>query len=206
MSKTAHAKAKPDGDVLAMLNHLDQNVSSSSSQLAALSAQVLDLVADLRLHLRPALDERQATQSLVDTTPIQGLDPVKEKLRRRGVEAVLSGAEWLKTKEVGERAAPHAGNKHSQVSRWHQAAKIFGIERAGVKYYPNYIFDALGNPIPEVQEVLAVFKDYTAFRVASWFESTSSTLGARRPREVIASDPQAVVEAAKAHVAGALHG
>lgn len=175
-------------------------------RVQAIQSQALELVADLRLYQKPLMDERQATQALIDATPIQGLDPVKEKLRRRGVEAVLSGTEWLKTKEVGERAAPHAGNKHSQVSRWQQAGKIFAIERAGVKYYPNYIFDSLGNPIPEVQELLTVFKDYTPFRIASWFESTSSILNAKRPREVIGTDPQAVVAAAKVHAQGALHG
>lgn len=175
-------------------------------RVQAIQSQALELVADLRLYQKPFMDERQTTQALVDATPIQGLDPVKEKLRRRGVEAVLSGTEWLKTKEVGERAAPHAGNKHSQVSRWQQAGKIFAIERAGVKYYPNYIFDALGNPIPEVQELLTVFKDYTPFRIASWFESTSSILNAKRPREVIGTDPKAVVAAAKVHIQGVLHG
>ncbi len=155
---------------------------------------------------RPAVDDRRATKALIEETPIRGLDQVKDKLRRRGVEAVLSGTEWLKAKEVGERAAPLAENKHSLVSRWQQAGKIFAIERAGVKYYPNYIFDALGNPIPEVAEVLKSFEGYTPIRVASWFESTSSAAGGKRPRELLSNEPKSVIELAKAHVEGALHG
>jgi hypothetical protein len=120
---------------------------------------------------------------------------LKEKLQRRGVEAVLVGATWLKTEEL-----------HPQISHWHQDGKVFAIEHDGVPYYPNYIFDRMGKPIPEVQELLTIFKGYTPIQVASWFESTSSTLGAKRPREIIESNPQAVVMAAKAHVRGALHG
>lgn len=199
-------KNKLDAHMFMKLNHLDQGVSVSNILLFTLASKLGELVEELRPNQQLPVNERQVTQVLVDATPIRVLNQVKEKLRRRGVEAVLSGTEWLKAKEVGERVAPDAGNKHSQVSRWHKTGKIFGIERTGVKYYPNYIFDTLGNPIPEVEEVLATFKGFTAFRVASWFESTSSTLNGKRPREVLNTDPKSVVEAAKAHVEGALHG
>lgn len=174
--------------------------------LAKLMKDMEGLRRGLDVLQRSAVDDHRATKALIEETPIRGLDQVKDKLRRRGVEAVLSGTEWLKAKEVGERAAPLAENKHSQVSRWQKAGKIFAIERAGVKYYPNYIFDALGNPIPEVAEVLKSFEGYTPIRVASWFESTSSAAGGKRPRELLSNEPKSVIELARKHVEGALHG
>jgi len=45
--------------------------------------------------------------------------------------------------------------------------------------------------------VMAALADWRADRLASWFEAKSSTLGGERPREVIAFDPQRVVDAAR---------
>lgn len=196
------AKQKSDALMLTKLDYLEKrydHVVNRMKEMDELSNGLLVLQIS-------AVDDRRATKALIEETPIRGLDQVKDKLRRRGVEAVLSGTEWLKAKEVGDRAAPLAENKHSLVSRWQKAGKIFAIERAGVKYYPNYIFDALGNPIPEVAEVLKSFEGYTPIRVASWFESTSSAAGGKRPRELLSNEPKSVIELARKHVEGALHG
>jgi hypothetical protein len=51
-----------------------------------------------------------------------------------------------------------------------------------------------------------VFFDYPSLRLAAWFESTNSMLGGRRPREVIGDDPKLVIEAARDHLIGPVHG
>lgn len=147
-----------------------------------------------------------SAQALVDQAPIRREDPVTRRLQERAVNAVLNGTAWLTSTEVGTRASPMARNKHALASRLLKEGRVFAIERAGHKEFPVYAFDPLGNPIPALREVLAVLEGYSPFRLASWFESTSSRLGGRRPRELLDTDPDAVIAAARAQVEGPLHG
>ncbi|MCX5538084.1 hypothetical protein M3A49_00975 [Paraburkholderia sp. CNPSo 3076] len=110
----------------------------------------------------------------------------------KAVEAVLNGTHWLTSPPL--------------VQSWQTEGRVFAIERAGQNLYPRYIFDELGNPIAEVAEVLKVFEGHKPFRIASWFESANSLLRGRRPREVPATNAAAVVDAAKDHVVGPVHG
>jgi hypothetical protein len=150
--------------------------------------------------------ERSALKELFDATPVRRLSPVRADLERKAIEAVLSGTEWLTAQEVGQRQNPDATNPHAVASRWKKEGKVFFIEHKGVTLYPKYIFDEFGNPVPEVAEVLKIFDGYRPFRIASWFESISSMLRGKRPREVLATDPKAVVAAALDHIVGPVHG
>jgi len=143
---------------------------------------------------------------VVDETPVRMRPRTRVEMEERAIEVVLQGAEWLTAREVGERHNPQAGNPHAAVSRWVQTGKIFGIQRAGQALYPSYEFDELGQPIPAVQDVMSVLSGYSPFSMASWFESVSSMLNGRRPREVLTSEPHAVIEAARDHVMGPVHG
>jgi hypothetical protein len=133
-------------------------------------------------------------------------DRVVPEMEAKAVAAVLDGTTWLTTQTVGKQQNPDATNLHAVTSRWKKEGKVFSIERAGQNLYPRYIFDDLGNPIPQVAEILKIFQGYTPFRIASWFESTNSMLHGKRPREVLATHPSAVVEAARDHAVGAVHG
>lgn len=145
-------------------------------------------------------------QTMVDQASIKRADPLLLKLQQKAVHDVLNGTAWLTSKDVGERADPLAKNKHSLASRWLKENRIFAIYRRGQNEFPEYQFDPLGQPIDAVSKVLEIFGGYSPFRIAAWFESASSELGTRRPREVISEDPSTVIDAAAAHVRGALHG
>lgn len=120
--------------------------------------------------------------------------------------AVINGTEWLTAHAVGRQYDPEAIDPLAVTNRWRTETRIFAIELASHTLYPAYLFDETGSPIPDVTEILGVFTGFRPFRIASWFESTSSMLHGRRPREVLAMDSQAVVAAAKDHAAGAVHG
>ena len=159
-----------------------------------------------RVRQRISEAEGSALQGLVDASPVRGILSPRAALEAKAVEAVLNGTEWLTAPEVGRQQNPDATNLHAVTSRWKKEGKVFSIERAGQALYPKYIFDQLGNPIPEVAQILQIFEGYRPFRIASWFESTNSMLHRKRPREVLAVDAAAVVEAARDHVVGAVHG
>lgn len=148
----------------------------------------------------------QDAQALVDRTPIRLHDPVVQRLKQRAADAILNGTSWLTSREVGLRADPAAANPHSIASRWLSQGRVFAIEYRGQKVFPDYAFDLLGQPIAELREVLKILESHSALRVASWFESSSSRLDGRKPREWLASQPGIVIDAARAHLAGPLHG
>jgi hypothetical protein len=133
-------------------------------------------------------------------------DRTVDALTAEAVSAVINGTEWLTAYAVARRHNPEATDPPAVTSIWKKEARIFSIEVAGHTLFPAYLFDETGNPIPEVAEILGVFAGYRPFRIASWFESTSSMLHGKRPREVLASDSAAVVVAARDHAAGAVHG
>jgi hypothetical protein len=164
--------------------------------------------AELTRHVRRRISEQEdrVLQGLVDASPVRLLTPTRAEMEAKAVAAVLDGAPWLTAQTVGKQQNPDATNLYAVASRWKKEGKVFSIERAGQTLYPMYIFDEFGNPIPEVAEVLKVFHGYTPFRIASWFESTNSMLRGKRPREVLVTDPSAVIEAARDHVVGAVHG
>jgi hypothetical protein len=122
------------------------------------------------------------------------------------IAAVINGTKWLTAHAVGRRYDPEAVDPPTVTNMWKKEARIFSVELAGHTLYPAYLFDETGNPIPEVAEILGVFAGYRPLRIASWFESASSMLHGKRPREVLASDSAAVVAAARDHAAGAVHG
>lgn len=187
-------RASRDGSQQALRALLNQ-------QYAALMLQVLPSAA-----LVDAGATARSVQAAIDATPVARPDPLRVKLEQRAIDAVLGGAPWLTSQEVGLKANPAAANPHAVASRWLKEGKIFAIERAGQKLFPSYVFDPLGVPHAAVKTVSTLLDGYTPFRLAAWFESTSAALAGARPRELLAQDPQAVIAAASAHAQGPLHG
>jgi hypothetical protein len=138
--------------------------------------------------------------------PVRQLTSSRAEMEAKAVAAVFDGTTWLTALGVGRQHNPEAAFPRAVAIRWQQEGKIFSIDLARETLYPAYIFDELGNPIPEVAEILQLFSDYTPLRIASWFESTNGMLDGKRPRERLATDPSAVVEAARDHAAGPVHG
>lgn len=165
---------------------------------------LLDEVAQLTAALRSAPGDD--AQALVDRTPIRRHDPVAQRLKQRAADAILNGTAWLTSREVGVRADPDAANPHSLPSRWLGQGRVFAIEHRGQKVFPDYAFDLLGQPIAELREVLKILEGHSPLRIASWFESSSSRLAGRKPRDLLATEPATVLDAARAHMAGPQHG
>jgi hypothetical protein len=205
-------KTGPDAELDRLVIELDATRAAATVILGELEglgeAIPLPVRTELtrRVRQRISVAEGHALQGLVDASPVRGILSARAALEAKAVQAVLNGTEWMTALEVGLQQNPDATNPHAVTSRWKKEGKVFSIERVGQALYPKYIFDQLGNPIPEVAKVLKIFDGYRPFRIASWFESTNSLLHRKRPREVLALDPAAVVEAARDHVVGAVHG
>jgi len=157
-------------------------------------------VARAILQLRRARREvkrEQLVQLFVgDVTPTP-VDIDRARLEAQAWRQILNGGEWLTAAEVGELANLGAGNPVATVNRWKKDRKIFAITRDGRDYFPRYALGPDFRPLPAVAAVLKILPWQSGERLAAWFESTSSFLGGKRPREVLASDPAWVARAAQ---------
>lgn len=149
---------------------------------------------------------RGVLEKIIETTPLRALDAERAALEQRAIAAVFSGSEWLSAEQVGRLRDPEAKNPHGAVNRWRSEGKLFALPRGGMSYYPRYAFDEAMEPRTVVARVLAELRGRSPYRIASWFESTNGFLGGRRPREMLATDPEAVVAASRAHARGPVHG
>lgn len=149
---------------------------------------------------------RGVVEAIVAATPIRELDAQRAALEQKAVAALFAGTPWLTAEQIGRLRDPKARNPHSAANRWRSEGKIFSVTRSGVQYFPRYALDETLEPRPVVNQVLSELAALSPFRLASWFESTNSTLGGKRPREVLGEQPQQVLAAAQAHMLGALHG
>jgi hypothetical protein len=105
------------------------------------------------------------------------------------VARILRGAQWLTAAQIGRQPA--------ELETWVRDGNLFAIESADAPLrFPAYAFDRAFCPLPGMAAVLTVLNMKDPWQIAAWFESTSSFLGGRRPREVIACDPLRVHAAA----------
>lgn len=119
-------------------------------------------------------------------------DLAQERQQALALRWILEGTEWLAAAEVASRAAVRVAT----IEQWRAERKVFAINHDGCDLYPRYAFDVQMRPLALVSEVLAILVDSSAMSVAAWFESTSSFLRGKRPRELAAEAPDQVKAAA----------
>lgn len=137
-----------------------------------------------------------------DLTP---LDIVRARMKANALRAVYNGTEWLTAAQVAEFAGLGNANPSGTVNRWKQRGKVFALQDKGQDHYPRYLLDDHFQPIAAAAAVLAALVGFSADRLAAWFESRTGLLDGRRPRELLATAPAEVLEAARRTVDAELH-
>lgn len=145
--------------------------------------------------------ESQSFDQLVDLmlgdyspTPI---DITKARMKAGALRAVFTGTEWLTAAQIAELAGLGQANRSGAANRWKQLRKVFTLQHDGQDHYPRYLLDDEFRPLAAAEQVLEALVGFSANRLASWFEGRNGLLDGKRPREVLASDPERVVEAAR---------
>lgn len=133
-------------------------------------------------------------------------DSLQDQLKQHAMDLVMHGTTWLTADDVSTGMRSEGLKTGLTVDGLLAERRVFAIEGAHGLLFPAYAFDAHGQPLPAMKRILEALKDCSASSIASWFESTSSQLGGKRPREMLKSDPDAVVVAAQAFVVGPEHG
>ena len=156
------------------------------------------VVTYLQLRLRNrAKARRQLVEMLAGDAPLTPADIQQARLEAKAHREVARGAQWLTAAQIAELANLGQGNPAATVNRWKQQRRMFAIRRDGRDYFPRYALGPDFRPARAVAEVMKVLSHYDADGLAGWFESTSSFLGGKRPREVLAKDPDRVIECAQ---------
>lgn len=122
---------------------------------------------------------------------------------------ILQGGDFVSATEIAKLAGYSEKNPSAQPNKWKKDGTIFAIQHKGVDYFPLYALDPDENyrPFKAIGEVLRVFgKNKTGWGTAFWFAGLNSFLDDRRPQDLLASDPDLVIAAAKDEMEGVQHG
>jgi hypothetical protein len=122
---------------------------------------------------------------------------------------ILESGDFLPAAAIASLAGYSAKNPSAQPNRWKKDAAIFAIQHKGNDYFPMYALDAEENyrPYKALAEVLRIFGETkTGWGIAFWFAGLDSFLDDRRPQDLLESEPDLVIAAAKDEVAGIRHG
>ena len=127
------------------------------------------------------------------------IDPERVELRRRPAQL---GSIDLSACRIGRRSMHELIARRSRdpidgrPRRWAwgggSGAAFLPVQALGCAGW----FDRDFAPRPAIGEVMRILDPISACGLAAFFESTSSFLNGRRPRELLATDPEAVIAAA----------
>ena len=117
--------------------------------------------------------------------------------------AILNGGDFLPATEVAHLAGFNSTNLSAQPKNWKRNREIFAIRQGRENYLPPYgLNPADHRPCREMAQILKVFgaaKDGSG--LAFWFAALNSFVDDERPKDVLATDPERVIAAAKDEVA-----
>lgn len=205
-------------DVRAQLDRLGTGnaivLSLSDIQPPALQALAANLkgVTESMFDALTAKQSRQSIDALVDIlTPREVASPLVMRQAQAIIGArkgVLDSGDFLTAAQVAEAAGLSGKNPSSQPHKWKTAGQIFALKHNNIDYYPGYGLDPVNfRPLGGMAPVLEVLKDYKdSWGLAYWFLSANGPLGGRRPKDVLATDPRSVLEAARREVEEIVHG
>lgn len=86
----------------------------------------------------------------------------------------------------------------AQLAQWAWEESVFGFFYAGQDRFPAFQFDANRQPLPILQRLLPLLATrLTNWEIAMWLTSSNPHLDNRRPTDLLASQPEAVWQAAR---------
>lgn len=124
-------------------------------------------------------------------------------LQSKAQSRIMASGNWLTWPELhGLLPASVEGRSDSCPDRLLERM-IFSISYEGVEYLPRYAIESRSLAVAQrgMQRVIA-----SGWSMALWFESSNSYLAGPLPKDLISSDPDAVVKAAQDEIGGSSHG
>ena len=124
-------------------------------------------------------------------------------------KAVLESGDWLTAADLAQLAGLSTRNPSAQPNKWKKQGSIFAISHRGIDYFPGYGLDRHADfrPLKALAWIIETFTGHKdGWGMAYWFSSDNSFLGGQRPQDLLASEPDQVIEAARDEVQDIAHG
>jgi hypothetical protein len=121
---------------------------------------------------------------------------------------VLNEFGFATAEQLADANQSRAGNRSALADNWKKRRQVFAVRHRDGSGRPREVFPLFQfedhKPIRAVQAVLEAFGEHKApWKLALWFTSNNGWLpGQARPVDLLESDPDAVVQAARRDAAG----
>lgn len=133
--------------------------------------------------------------------------------QRIAIYAALKKIVWIGEHELIDRADFAIARdlfglvSQADLQRWVDNDEIFAIDHGGIDLYPRYVLTTGPKiaPLPVLAQIMAELS-YRSWHLAWWFCCSCGMLDGRRPQDVLATDPDAVLAAAIDEARGITHG
>jgi hypothetical protein len=143
---------------------------------------------------------------LTDVTPSKAAREQARMLIKAKTD-ILNSGDFLPATEVARLAGFSASNLSVQPNKWKRAREIFAIQHGRDDYLPTYALSPDHRPRKEMAEILNIFGEAKdGWGLAFWFAALNSFLDDERPQDVLTTDPESVIAAAKDEMAEFAHG
>jgi hypothetical protein len=116
---------------------------------------------------------------------------------------IMKSGDFLSATGFAKLAGLSGSNLSVQPNKWKRNREIFAIRHGREDYLPLYgLNPGDHHPRKEMAEILKVFGDAKdGWGLAFWFAGLNSFLGDERPQDVLATDPERVIAAARDEMA-----
>lgn len=187
----------PDAQVVAvLLPHASAETAHAIAKTIVNIAQLVPALVEVQL--------RDTLESVVEAF-VPKIVPTPNVLKEahmlaRARTAVLESGDWMTAAEIAEVAGFSKSNTSAQPNKWKREKSIFAIRHNGIDYFPSYGLDATAGyrPLKDLATVMRVFGDRKdGWGLAYWFMSPNGFLGGKRPQDLLLTEPQRVIDAAK---------
>jgi len=168
--------------------------------------QVMEFLPQLIQERQEETLKKVVNVLLTDVTPSKA---AREQARML-VEAktdILNSGDFLPATDVARLAGFSASNLIVQPNKWKRTGEIFAIQHGREDYLPIYALTPDHRPRKEMAGILNIFGEAKdGWGLAFWFAALNSFLDDDRPQDVLATDPESVIAAARDEMAELEHG
>lgn len=132
---------------------------------------------------------------------------IEERMLAEAQREVVFSAQWLTAEEIVHR---YQVDSENQPCIWLKEKRIFAIEYQSKTLFPSYVLNPRKGyfPVSTLREIINVFEKHerNSWGIAFWFGGLSGFLNGQRPQDLLLSNSELVLAAAKDEVAGVMHG
>lgn len=176
-----------------------------TKNLANLTSSMLDVLLEQRG--RTSLE--RLVEILLPKTPPSPRLLKEAAMLVQARKAVLASGDLLTAADIAHLAGLSVRNPSAQPNKWKKQGQIFAISHGGIDYFPGYGLDRNNGfrPIKYLAKIIEIFAGHKdSWGMAYWFGSVNSFLGGKRPKDLLSSAPDCVIEAAVDEIQPIAHG